>query len=233
MSELDPNALAIDYLLATRSAGDGVDALATELAGLPERSLREKLADDRARTAFWLDVYNAEVIRAGVVDLNDRLTRLRHFRRASVTVSGRRLSLDAIENGLLRRSRWKLGLGYLPNPVPGAFERAHRVERVDPRIHFALNCGATSCPPIAAYDPAHLDGQLELATRSSWSTEVEVEDDVVRVPAVLLWYIGDFGGPAGVRRILGRAGIEVGDRRLRYRPWDWTPDPDRWMGDTR
>ncbi len=231
MSGRDPNRLAIDYLLATRSAGDGVDTLAAELASLPEAFLRDGLGDDRARTAFWLDIYNAEIIRAGVVDLTDRITRLRHFRRASITVSGRRLSLDTVENGLLRRSRLKLGLGYLPNPVPGAFERTHRVGRVDPRIHFALNCGATSCPPIAAYDPARLDDQLELATRSYLSTEVQVEDDVVRVPAVLLWYIGDFGGPSGVRRFLEDAGIEMADRRLRFRPWDWTPDPERWMSD--
>jgi hypothetical protein len=231
MSDLDPNALAIEYLLATRSDRDAADELAAKLDAMPEDALRAGLADDVARKAFWLDVYNAEVVRAGVVDLKDRLTRFRHFRRASVTIAGRRLSLDAIENGILRRSQSRLGLGYLPNPVPGSFERAHRVDRVDPRIHFALNCGAASCPPISAYDPARLDEQLELATRSYLSTEVEVEDDLVRVPAVMLWYIGDFGGPAGVRRMLRRAGLDEAGRRLRFRAWDWTPAPDHWMGD--
>ena len=231
MSDLDPNGLAVEYLLATRAGGDGVEGLAGQLAALPEGTLRQGLADDVARKAFWLDIYNAEVVRAGIVDLKDRLTRFRHFRRASVAIAGRRLSLDAIENGILRRSQSRLGLGYLPNPVPGSFERAHRVDRVDPRIHFALNCGATSCPPIAAYDPARLDEQLELATKSYLSTEVEVEDDVVRVPAVLLWYIGDFGGPAGVRRLLRHVGLDETGRRLRFRAWDWTPAPDHWKGD--
>ena len=58
-----------------------------------------------------------------------------------------------------------LGLGYLRNPAPSPFERRHaRRARVDPRIHFALNCGARSCPPLAAWDPATLDADLERAT---------------------------------------------------------------------
>ena len=34
---------------------------------------------------------------------------------------------------------------------------------VDPRIHFALVCGAKSCPPIRVYDAVNLDAQLEAA----------------------------------------------------------------------
>ena len=44
----------------------------------------------------------------------------------AVVGAGRSLSLDTIEHGLLRRSRPKLGLGYLPNPLAGRFERSHR-----------------------------------------------------------------------------------------------------------
>ena len=37
---------------------------------------------------------------------------------------------------------------------------------LDPRIHFALNCGATSCPPIRVYSSANLDYQLDRAAAS-------------------------------------------------------------------
>ena len=37
---------------------------------------------------------------------------------------------------------------------------------LDPRIHFALNCGATSCPPIRVYSSSNLDSQLDRAAAS-------------------------------------------------------------------
>lgn len=152
------------------------------------------------------------------------------FARAAIVVAGRGLSPNAIEHGILRRSALLLGLGYLRNPIPSRFERRMRVDRVDPRIHFALNCGARSCPPIAAWDPTSLDGNLEraaaayLAAESVWSADRRV----IRVPRLLLWYRGDFGGRAGTLALLRRHGV-VGPReapRIRYGSYDWTLDLD-------
>lgn len=231
MTGHDPNGLAVEYLLATRTGGSGVEMLERRLAGLDELALRRSLDDEAARVAFWLDIYNAAVVRAGAVDLLDRRVRWRQFGRRSLVVAGERLSLDGIEHGLLRRSRWKLGLGYVGNPRPSGFERAHRVRRVDPRIHFALNCGATSCPPIAAYDRERLDEQLELATTNYLRAETRRDGDALRVPSLLLWYIGDFGGPPGIRRLLREAGVAGWSRPLRFAAWDWRPRPDHWMED--
>lgn len=36
------------------------------------------------------------------------------------------------------------------------------VSPVDPRIHFALVCGAKSCPPIKLYTPDNLDEGLQV-----------------------------------------------------------------------
>jgi hypothetical protein len=38
--------------------------------------------------------------------------------------------------------------------------------RVDPRIHFALVCGAKGCPPIKVYSTSDLQNELTLAARS-------------------------------------------------------------------
>ena len=35
---------------------------------------------------------------------------------------------------------------------------------MDPRIHFALVCGAKSCPPIKVYTPDSLEDGLDSAT---------------------------------------------------------------------
>ena len=74
------------------------------------------------------------------------------------------MSLDDIEHGILRRSKIKWSEGYFNKLFPSKFEKENRVNKVDYRIHFALNCGARSCPPIAFYDPEKLDKQLDVAT---------------------------------------------------------------------
>jgi hypothetical protein len=145
-----------------------------------------------------------------------------------VTVAGRRLSPNAIEHGILRRSAFLAGLGHVRNPLPSQFERLLRVERVDPRIHFALNCGARSCPPLAAWEPATLDADLERATGAYLVAESARSADgrELTVPRLLRWYRGDFGGRAGILRLLQHHGVlGAGESpRLRFGDYDWTLD---------
>lgn len=224
--------LAVSLLLATRAGDDDAWADASSaLESLTHEQLRHDLAHDDEKLAFWIDIYNAAVQRRPTGATASTWSRLRLFGRPIVTVAGRRLSLDDIEHGLLRRSRWKLGLGYLSNPRPSAFERAHRVAHVDARIHFTLNCGARSCPPIAAYRADRIGEQLDLATRSYLSAEVVHEGGTLRVPSAMLWFIGDFGGVAGMRRFLDQHGVAGSAGRIRFLPYDWTPAPDRWSPD--
>jgi hypothetical protein len=60
----------------------------------------------------------------------------------------------------------------LKQPVPNSSVAAQHpplnpvacpLQPVDPRIHFALNCGAASCPPIRVYTPDKLEFGLEAA----------------------------------------------------------------------
>jgi len=219
-------ALAADYLAAVRRGGPTADAAAA-LAALDEAALPD--ADD-ARVAFWTNVYNAAV-RARLRENPDRLrgpTRHVFFARSAVTVAGHDLSPNGIEHGLLRGSRLAVGLGYLPRPRPDAFERAHRVRDPDPRVHFALNCGAASCPVLRAYDADAVDAQLDAAARAHLAETVRYDrrTDTVTVPRILLWFRGDFGGLAGVWALLDRydalpPGASAGSR-LRYAPYDWS-----------
>jgi hypothetical protein len=196
------------------------------LAALDPTALAVALADPAHRLAFWLNVYNGAVRARLFQDPAAYRRRWRFFSASAITVAGRRLSPNAIEHGILRRSAFALSLGYLRNPVPSRFERMHRVGRVDPRIHFALNCGARSCPPLAAYDPEHLDAQLDAATRSYLSSETAVLDDgaTVRVPRLLLWYVGDFGGKGGILRLLRRFEViePLAAPRVAFGAYDWT-----------
>ena len=38
------------------------------------------------------------------------------------------------------------------------------LDSVEPRIHFALNCGAKSCPPIKTFTTEHVENELATAT---------------------------------------------------------------------
>lgn len=226
---LDPGSLAIELLVAVRADDVAtVERVSAALAGISDAELQEGLTDDAAKLAFWIDVYNAAVQQQSLDEVRTWQGRQRLFRRPVVTVAGRSLSLDAIEHGILRRSRWKLGLGYGTNPRPGRFEHVHRVANVDARLHFALNCGATSCPPIAAYQGTRIDAQLDLATRGSLAASVTREDRTLRLPTVMLWFIGDFGGLRGIRRFLTRHEIENEGHRLRFQRYDWSPAPNNW-----
>jgi hypothetical protein len=223
----DPLALAHRLLVQARS-GVADSSCRAALASLDPRELAAALRDEPSRTVFWLNVYNASVRARLLADPAAFRSRWRFFATSAITVAGRRLSPNAIEHGLLRRSALSLGLGYLRNPAPSAFERSLRVARVDARIHFALNCGARSCPPLAAWEPATLDDDLERATRAYLVAETRRRNAgrTLLVPRLLLWYRGDFGGSAGVRRLLERHAViaEAEQVRIRYGRYDWTLD---------
>jgi hypothetical protein len=216
--------------MAVRTGDEaGIATATSRLAAIAPDALAADLSTDAARIATWINVYNAAT-QLLVRDDPERYSRRAHFfRTPAVTVAARPLSLDAIEHGLLRRSRWKAGLGWLTNPLPGPFERRFRVRRPDPRIHFVLNCAAGSCPPVGVYDRDRLDAQLELATRAYLTATVRRDAGRLVVPRTFLWFMGDFGGRSGVRRFLERHGIRPGSEGLRFASWDWSLAPARWM----
>jgi len=77
----------------------------------------------------------------------------------------------------------------------------------DPRIHFAVNCAALSCPVLwpEAYTAEAVDAQLDRAVEHLVGSEAHfrVEGDaVVRLHRVLDWYRDDFGGIEGLRTFL-------------------------------
>ena len=89
----------------------------------------------------------------------------------------------------------------------------------DPRVHFALNCGARSCPPVSYYAGETLDRDLGLAATGFCEDDANVRASVcprtsfdsrartttvlnVTVSALFRWYRGDFG--ANDREVLER-----------------------------
>jgi hypothetical protein len=103
------------------------------------------------------------------------------------------------------------------------------------RIHFGLNCGARSCPPIRVYTASNLDAQLDKAAASFCSQEVKLTPtgDAVELSKLMLWYSKDFGKTEAevLRSVAGflRDGDVVKETvlkradelKIEFREYDW------------
>ena len=119
-------------------------------------------------------------------------------------ISGLRFTADDIEHGILRANcRHPYATPaeqatFLPDGDPRG---ALSVSDLDPRVHFVLNCGAKSCPPIKILsddpEPALQAGaRAYLADNVSiigkYETDADMEVQIV-LPKLLYWYRADFG----------------------------------------
>ena len=210
----------VDYAAMAKSPA--FEAYVDATAELQTVDLRELDRDEKI--AFFLNVYNAMIVhvtcavgppRAGFFGFFDRLT---FFDRFRYDIGGVPWSCDDIEHGALRGNRpGAASFGPLvgaPAVSPGPFapddpRRAHCVLPMDPRVHFALVCGARSCPPIRTYDAAGLDAQLAAAAEAFVDGDVAVvnaDAGTFRCSKIIgEWYAEDFGvdDAERLRRVAG------------------------------
>lgn len=228
---MDPVDCSEKYLLAVRN-GEDTAAIETTLADYESDRLADELDSDEARLAFWVNIYNAVTQTRLAADPDQYDDRRSFFTTPLVTVAGKSLSLDDIEHAILRRSYSKFALGYLRSPFRNSFTRQHELDERDPRIHFALNCGAESCPSIAAYTHDDIDDQLDWATETYLDQTVEYDADAgtVRIPRLVLWFRGDFGRKANILDFLRSYDQLPPDATpsLSYRDWSWSLTPEHW-----
>ena len=204
-------------------------------SGLLQAINPDEMTDDATRTAFWINLYNVLAIH-GVLALGIRESVMEvpsFFGVVAYRVGDLVLTLDEIENGVLRRNA--------PHPATGSRPFDDDDPRlalcpsyVDPRIHAALVCASTSCPPVAFYEASKLDAQLELAALNYVASDVDVDDAnrVVRIPVTFRYYESDFGRAAGVRLFLvehardaQREALEAAFEdgyELDYHRYDWS-----------
>ena len=220
----------VDYAALQNRRAD-LAAYLDRLAGTNPATL--EAASDDAQLAFWINAYNAcmldrvstnypirrnagfvGAIRNAFADRPDNsVWQIRDvFTGAFCNVAGSARSLDEIEHEIIR-------------PTWG-----------EPRIHFAVNCAALSCPPLAteAYVPERLDDQLDRAVRGLVANPEHFLIDrsgagSLTLNRVLDWYGDDFGGRDGLldffaryvsdedAEFLRRPGVEV-----RFFEYDWT-----------
>ncbi len=219
----------VDYA-AIRADRTGLDNYIDELGSTSATAVNSAPRD--TQLAFWINAYNACTMRrvvdhypierrAGLASIVNRVRGMpansirqipNTFDGAFCTVAGKERSLDEIEHEIIR-------------PMG------------EPRIHFAVNCAALSCPALAAepYTGDALDEQLDasVAALVANSAHYRLERNsrpVVHLNKVLDWYKDDFGGEQGVLSFLlpylpegDREFIESnGPAQIEFEHYDWT-----------
>lgn len=125
------------------------------------------------KKSFYINTYSILVINAVIKTQTAKVTDDNNFFSGyKYPVAGSAMTLDELEHQLLKDN--------------------------DPRIHFALVCGAMSCPKLAdfAYVPGKLDEQLDARTRLTLNDEAYVSVDkkskTVKLSSLFDWYSADF-----------------------------------------
>jgi len=201
----------------------------------------EKLARREERIAFWINLYNVIVIH-GVIALGirDSVKEVRNFfRRVYYQIGKYWFNPDDIEHGVLRGNR---------RPPYSLFRRFGAgdprlpfiVAPLDPRIHFTLVCGASSCPFIDVYTPENLEWELTIAAQTfinSSNVVLNRSQGSLSLSRIFKWYAPDFGAtPAARLRFIAqyldneqeRGFIEDHAHRLKvaYQTYDWRLNRD-------
>lgn len=142
--------------------------------------------------AYWINLYNALTIKVildhypvkSIRQIKPSPFAIGPWREKLITVEGEKLSLDDIEHRILRPI-WR-----------------------DPRLHYALNCTALSCPNLQreVFTASSANALLTRAAREYINTPraAQVKDGELIVSSVYRWYEEDFGNSdqAVIRHLL-------------------------------
>lgn len=129
------------------------------------------------KMAYWINAYNAYTLKL-IVD-NYPTKSIMNFDGGKtwdvrrIKLGSKKYSLNNIENDILR-PQFK-----------------------DPRIHFALNCAAKSCPPLwnHAYTADNLEATLTARTKAFVNNPKynEIHTNDMKISKIFEWYAADFG----------------------------------------
>lgn len=216
----------VDYGLLVERRAD-LDAYLGTLATVDPGTVGA--ADREARLAFWINAYNACMLRLVADHYPIRKDR-GLFAWIRNTVAGRPAN-----------SVWQIPDVFTAThcTIAGAERSQDQIEHEiirpmgEPRIHFAVNCAARSCPVLwpEAYDGARLDEQLDRAVAALVSDPRHflVDGTAIRLNKVLDWFKDDFGGEEGLRSFFAAyvppataALLADPATRIEYFEYDWT-----------
>ena len=132
--------------------------------------------DTASQMSMWINAYNGITLRsiidvypvASIKDIDGVWDKKRW------SVAGRQVTLDDIEHKLLR-------------PIFN-----------DPRIHFAVNCASTGCPPLLdrPFLSSNVDALLDTVAlnfiNDTSRTQVSIDNRILKITSIFDWFGDDF-----------------------------------------
>jgi Protein of unknown function, DUF547 len=167
------------------------------------------------RLAHMINAYNAlsmyNVIESGIPATHAGLNKLTFFVNRKLSIGGQSLSLYSFENDVIRPFTRAIG---------------------EPRVHFALNCSARSCPvlPRTPFSAAGLDAELAREAKAFFARPENFRVDpaarTVWLNEILKFYTEDFIPAYGANLIAyaNRYAPQPAplDYEVRFTPYDWS-----------
>lgn len=129
-----------------------------------------------AEMATWFNLYNAKTIELILENYPTKSIRKisNPWKRDRLVVNGKKMSLDDIEHGTVRK------------------------KYDEPRVHYAFNCASIGCPNIksSAWEASSLEADLVQASRDFIGSErgVSIQGNKIIASSIFKWYKKDFGG---------------------------------------
>ena len=162
------------------------------------------------KMAYWINAYNAIVLKImienpeveSILDISFYHTIF--FKKH--TIGGEKISLNTIEHKILRK-KYK-----------------------DPRIHFAINCGSISCPPLGKriIRGDSLDEQLDEKAsefiNNGKDIRIDHENEIIYLNRIFKWFKDDFGDVKLYicKYIINKDDCRKIDRyKIKYDMYDW------------
>ena len=206
----DRGEVAFEALRDDRSNLSGLPALERYVRAIGRTPL-DGFSGNDARLAHMINGYNAlsmyNVIASGIPETHAGLAKVRFFVTRQFLIAGKPLSLYAFENDIIRKLD-------------------------EPRVHFALNCSAVSCPvlPRKMFTTQGLNEALDRETRAFFERPENLRvDDASRTiffNEILSFYTQDFAPRHALTLIEYAARYASRDLPRHYAiaftPYDWT-----------
>ena len=147
-----------------------------QIAATGPENKPELFNSDDEKKRYYLTAYNAWVLYLAAKAYPDKhylWSRIGFFKNKDITLGGKEISLNHLENEIIRK------------------------QFLDPRIHFFLNCGANSCPPVrGAIAQNATDAELEKAAQLFINDPANVKYDAASktlyLSKIFDWFEGDF-----------------------------------------
>lgn len=192
-------ALSEEILLSAR-LGQDTTSLRRQLFYIRHSKIEKSLDTDALKKTFWINIYNAYYL----IILKDKRNNRNIYSMKRIKVARSLFSLNDIEHGILRKTKFKWGLGYFTNPFYSGFIKTLAVNKVDYRIHFAIRSMNLNPASVNYFNSEEIEEQLSIVTADflKFETEFKHSSKKIIVSQFLLTHLWDFGGIQSIKKIL-------------------------------